>query len=143
LGYITKEDLRKEIGEGKLLQLADPNGTGAVDDEYVGKAIAYAEGKFDSYVLSRYSSPIPVTEIVKSTCLVLAIYKLYANNLTIEEGKYKIEKDLHDSAIKWLEAVARGTAILPGAVLIGVEAADGSDDISLPGTISLPVRLGW
>lgn len=109
--YITEQDLLDELGEEKLIQLTD-TGNGHVDHGRVSKAIAYAVGTFDAYARTRYQLPVPVTDKVRAVCLDLAIFHLYKGRASVDEGRYRIWKDQHDAAIRFLEALQSGRAAL-------------------------------
>ena len=118
MSYIEKQDLIDELGEEKLLELADDTAEGDLETESVvkrvGKAISYAVGTFDSYARQRYQIPVPVTEKVKATWLDLAGFHLFKGRSlsTSKEGVYGVKKDAHDQAMKFLADVATGKAAL-------------------------------
>jgi phage gp36-like protein len=112
LSYITQQDLEDELGENRLVQLTDDQATGEVNPARVGKAISYAEGTFEAYARTRYTLPVPVTEKVKSLCLDLAVFHLFKSRALSTEGVYEVKKHAHDAAIKFLEALQKGTAAL-------------------------------
>jgi phage gp36-like protein len=125
--YITKQNLIDELGEQKLLELADDAGTADVgdlsDDEgengqrlnnRIDRAISYAVGTFDSYARTRYTIPVPVTIKVVSTCIALAVFNLYQGRPVgnPKEGVYAVKKDAHDTAMRYLVDVSKGAAAL-------------------------------
>jgi len=112
LSYINKQDLLDELGESKLIQLTDNTRSGVVDSSRVAKAISYAVGTFDSYARTRYTLPVPATEKVKSVCLDLAVFNLIKGRATYDEGVYKVRRDAHDDAMKFLQALQSGKAAL-------------------------------
>lgn len=57
--YASRKDLEHAAGGlAKLVQLADRNGDGVPDDDYIAGAQAKAEGVIDSYAGKRYRVPI-------------------------------------------------------------------------------------
>jgi phage gp36-like protein len=112
LSYLETQDLIDELGESTLVQLTDDAGTGQINDARTQKAIEFARGTFDSYARSRYSIPVPVTPVVKSINLDLAIFHLYKSRSTIAEGVYTIRKNAYDDAMRQLKAIAEGRAAL-------------------------------
>lgn len=111
--YITKEDLLDELGEELLVQLTDDSGDEQVNDSVVEKAISYAEGIFDSYVRTRYSLPVPATQMVKSSCLNLAIYQLHRKRATFtDDGVFKVKKTAYDETMSILKDIQKGHAAL-------------------------------
>jgi phage gp36-like protein len=112
MSYITQQDLEDELGPELLVQLTDDAGTGELNPVPVVKAISFAVGKFNSYARTRYTLPVPTTEIVKSTCLDLAVYHLKRRRAKSSEAIDNLRKSLHDPAIKFLEALQSGKAAL-------------------------------
>ncbi len=112
MSYIVLQDLLDELGEDKLVQLTDNDETGEVNQARVDKAIEYARGVFDSFARARYSIPVPVTPMVKSINLDLAVFHLFKSLATIDEGVYKIRKNTNDAAIQLLNAINQGKAAL-------------------------------
>lgn len=118
MSYITVQDLVDELGEEKLLELADDAGSGDLDDDRVkkriGKALSYAVGTFDSYARQRYQIPVPTTEKVKATCVDLAVFDLFKGRATsaTKESAYGVRKDAYEAAMKFLADVAIGKAAL-------------------------------
>lgn len=112
MSYITQQDLEDELGEAKLIQLTDDTGSGEIGEDRVGKAISYAVGLFDSYARSRYTIPVPVTQMVKAVCLDLAVFHLFKSRASTTEGTYEVKREAHDDAIKLLKDVAAGRAAL-------------------------------
>ena len=113
MAYIETQDLISELGEDKLVQLTDDEGTGEVNETRVLKAIEYAQGVFDSYARSRYTLPVPTTPMVKSLNLDMAVFHLYKSRATVaKDGLYEIRKNAADDAMKLLRDIAQGKAAL-------------------------------
>jgi phage gp36-like protein len=112
VSYITAQDLLDELGEAKLIQLTDDTRSGLINAARVDKAIQYGVGIFESYIRTRYALPVPATQMVKATCLDLAVFHLYKSRATEAEGVYRVRKDAHDNAIKFLQSVQAGKAAL-------------------------------
>lgn len=134
MSYITKQDLIEELGEDKLVQLTDNARTGAVDDAVVERAISFAVGTFEAYARTRYTLPVPATELVRSKCLDLAIYKLRRNRATTQEAIDTLKKSLYDPAIKFFEAIQSGKAALDVPAVDETTASPASPDRVLSGT---------
>jgi phage gp36-like protein len=112
VAYIGTQDLIDELGEGTLVQLTD-DGTGeepTINEARVLKAIESAQGIFDSYARSRYSLPVPVTTMVKSLNLDLAIFHLYKSRTSIAKGVYDVRRAAYEDAMKLLKAISAGQA---------------------------------
>lgn len=112
MSYIEQQDLVDELGEDKLIQLTDNTRSRVVDTARVAKAISYAVGTFEAYARTRYTLPVPATEKVKSLCLDLAVFNLIKGRATYDEGVYKVRRDAHDDAMKFLQALQSGKAAL-------------------------------
>lgn len=110
MAYIETQDFIDELGEDKLAQLTDDEGTGEVNETRVLKAIEYAQGVFDSYARSRYSLPVPVTAMVKSLNLDLAIFHLYKSRTELPEGVYKVRENASKEALMLLKDIQAGKA---------------------------------
>jgi phage gp36-like protein len=112
MAYITQADLEEGIGGlAKLIQHTDDEGLNAVNVAVVNKAIAYAQGIFESHVRTRYTLPVPITEMVKGVCVDLAVFKLRMRR-PVEGDAYDAAKLAHDNAIKLLEKIGTGKAAL-------------------------------
>lgn len=118
MSYIVKQDLIDELGEAKLLELSDDAGIADLDDPAVvariDRAIAYAEGTFNSYARNRYTIPVLATVVVKGKCIDLAVFHFYKSRATsaTKEGVYGVKKDAHDAALIWLKDLAMGKAAI-------------------------------
>ena len=111
MAYIVKQDLVDAIGADLLMKLTDDAGTGEVNDDVVGRAIAFAESTFESYARTRYSLPVAATTKVRSTCGELATYWLEKKRAkTIEAVKMLQEK--YKPTFDYLKDVSTGKAAL-------------------------------
>lgn len=112
MAYIELQDLLNELGEDILIQLSDNSETGQIDAERVNQAIRYAQGVFDAHARTRYTIPVPVTALVKSLNLDIAVFHLYKSRSTVKEGVFEIRKIANDDAVKRLLDIATGRAAL-------------------------------
>lgn len=110
--YIALQDLLDELGEDILVQLTNDSGTDEVNAAVVNRAIATAEGTFESYIRTRYSLPVPATQMVKTRCLNLAIYELYRKRASFDDGIFKVKKTAYDETISLLRDIQSGKAAL-------------------------------
>jgi len=110
--YISQAEIETRIERTKLIQLTDDARTGDVNAAVVAAAITDAEGTFDSYARTRYTLPVPVTQKVKSICLDIAVFKLFERRASTKDGIFELKERAYDKAIKFLEAIAKGTAAL-------------------------------
>lgn len=131
MAYIATQDLLDELGESRLVQLTDNEGTGELDEARALKAIQYAEGVFDAYLRSRYSVPVPSTPMVKAMNLDLAVFHLFKGRASETEGVYQIKKDAHDAAVKLLIAIGQGKAALDVPAAEETETTPSSGDTIL------------
>jgi phage gp36-like protein len=107
--YATQQNLVDRFGEAEIKQIADRDGDGAIDAGVVAKALADAEAEIDSYIGNVYQLPLAsVPARVVDLAQDLALYKLYASNPP--EDVVRRYRD----AIRFLEAVSAGKAVLPG-----------------------------
>ena len=112
MAYIALQDLLDELGEDILVQLTDDSDTGEISEAVIAKAIASAEGTFESYIRTRYSLPVPATQLVKSRILDLAVYQLYRKRATFDDGVFKVKKTAYDETISLLRDIQKGLAAL-------------------------------
>lgn len=112
MSYITQQDLIDELGEPTLVQLTDDDGTEEIGAAAIANAIAFAVGVFESYARTRYSLPVPATQLVKSCCVNLAVYQLYRKRATTGDGVFKVKKTAYDEAISLLKDIQQGRAAL-------------------------------
>ena len=114
MSYVNKQDFLDRLGEQKLIQLTDREGTGAVDDARLAAAAEAASDLFDSYVFPRYQPPISVNSQVKQLVLDIALYYLASDLLesASDEGQYKIYVDRWKAQLKFLADVQAGKASL-------------------------------
>lgn len=110
--YIELQDLVDEIGTSRLIELTDDEGSEEINEAVVAKAIASAEGVFESYVRTRYSLPVPATQFVKSRCIKIAVYELYRKRATFDEGIFKVHQSAYNETIAILKDLQAGRAAL-------------------------------
>lgn len=132
--YITLQDLLDELGEKKLIELTNESRTATtVNETRVQKAILYAQGTVDAYARPRYTLPLPATEKVKSLNLDLAVFHLYRGRATSADGIYEIKRHAHEDAIKFLQAINKGSAALDVPAAEETATNPGSPDRVLSG----------
>jgi phage gp36-like protein len=137
--YITPGDLEKAVGAAELIKLTtDTRNATEADADRVAEVIAYAEGTVEAYARVRYPLPLPVTQMVKSLCLRLAIFKLYEARASSDQGLYKIKRNAHDDAMSVLKSLRKGEAALDIPAAEETTTNPGSPDRVLKGN-SKPV----
>ena len=108
MAYTDLAKLTASFGEDLLLQLADRDGSGAVDDGVVDGAIADTDAAIDGYLAGRYKLPLATTPpLLADLAAAIAIYKLHTY-----EPDAKIAEDYKD-AMRQLREIAAGTIRLP------------------------------
>lgn len=99
------------IGAAALIQLADDDGDGQVDVDKIADVIASADGVVDSYLAGLYTVPlVPVPVTIRDVSRDLAAWNLYSSRGVSND----LRKLRRDEALKYLEALQRGTATLGG-----------------------------
>lgn len=136
--YIVQQDLQDKLGVTRLTQLTDPEGTGTISASIVNDAIDAAEGKFEGYVRTRYTLPVPLTPLVKSLCVDLAVFNLYQDSSTVDDGVYKVRKDAMTEAVRTLEAIHSGRAALDVPAAAETATSPGSANEVLRGSSQTP-----
>jgi len=118
--YCTAEDIAGHVPKARLVELTDDAepGTGEINAEIIGKAIAESAATIDALISGRYSLPL-VNEppIIKKICIDLSIYNLFARHADSEEFKGACKR--HDNAMKLLQMIADGT------ITLGIAEAEG------------------
>jgi phage gp36-like protein len=75
----------------------------------VNQAIADAAGRIDGYLQGRYSIPLqPVPQLIRSLCVDIAVYNLFARRGFDEESADKAVVTRYRDAIRLLEQIAAG-----------------------------------
>ena len=117
--YCSQDDLN--ITPEDLAELTTETGDQA-DPVVVSSAIADASARIDSYCGGRYQVPFdPAPEFIRRLAKPMAAYFLYLRREAVPEAREAAYKD----AVKVLERIAEGKAIVPGAE--GQQEAPASD----------------
>ena len=120
--YATQQQLADRYGARELVQVTDKAQppTGAVNTATVDRALADADSEIDSRLGLRYAVPLTAPPaIVLDVACRIARYKLHEDRAT-----EKVRNDYQD-AIKFLDSVAAGRAILPGVTVPQGDSAEG------------------
>jgi phage gp36-like protein len=111
MSYCTQDDLLAMLPELELSQLTTESGEEA-DAAVVAGAIAAADAEIDAYLGVRYQLPLPETPArVKALSVDLTIYQLYRRRSLVTEAR----RLAYEDAVKFLQLVAKGLAIIEGA----------------------------
>ncbi|MCL6612625.1 MAG: DUF1320 domain-containing protein [Peptococcaceae bacterium] len=111
--YCALDDLKGRMSEDKILELADFEGTGDINDLRVQKrisdAINDAASEIDGYCMARYPVPFnPVPAIIKKLAVDLALYNLFSLRGFDEDSPDKVIAERYRAAVKTLENLSRG-----------------------------------
>lgn len=127
LNYTSVNALLALLSESQMAQITDDSdeGTLSTDEEMVEQVLEYAESTVDTYIQSRYETPLdPVPPAVKYAALVVGKYRLM---LRREYMSPEIEQEYRE-VMDWLRAVQEDRADLY------TRAEDGSDSEITSGT---------
>lgn len=126
--YCTLDDLKKQLPEVKLLDIAsDDEAPGEIHQPYVDAAIEAAGAEIDAYAANQYSVPFaPVPKIIAKLAVDISIYHLFTRRgFSIDdESPDKIVLQRYKDAVKFLENLAKGV------VSVGVAGAGGNAVLS-------------
>lgn len=113
--YITNTDIEERLGHAAYVQLTDDTNSGIADEDKINEARLSAEGEVDSYLSRRCAVPVDVTThpelagVLLGVTLDLAEYRLFVRRSPApDEIKAK-----RDAAVRWLQRIASGEAVLP------------------------------
>lgn len=109
--YITVADLINEIPDNMQALLSNDGTTLSKEEPILKEKIKEAEGIFESYVSTRYSTPVEssdgrVPPNVKGTIIIITKYLLYGRRDAITQEI----KEQYETTMRWLRDVARGDA---------------------------------
>ncbi|MBV6342682.1 DUF1320 domain-containing protein [Candidatus Magnetobacterium casense] len=106
--YCTVTDIQNAIRLPELIGLTDDAGTGNMDGVVVDNAIVQAQAIVDGYCASRYyvPFPVPVSGIIKSITIDMAVYFLFQRNQQTEVGQRRI--DDYKLALERLKEIRSG-----------------------------------
>lgn len=104
--YATLDDLVARFGAAEVTQLSDRENTGGPDAEVVARALADAQAEIDGYLAGRYRLPLATVPAAlgRVACDLARYYLSVAPDETV--------KARYDGAVRFLQAVAKGTVNL-------------------------------
>lgn len=119
--YVVAADLIARYGEPDYVQLTDRDRDGQPDELVVEGACVAATAEIDGYLARRYPVPLAmIPERIKLAATVIAWFHLHVQGL----GSDAPERLAYLDQVKWLQAVAAGTADVPGlAVTVAAPSA--------------------
>jgi len=105
-----------KISVDQLKQLTSEDALSVVQS-VVDAAIAEADADVDSYAGRRYTVPFTtVPAKVKQLSVAISVYKLYEKRTATFGEVPKTIRDMYDDAISFLKDLAKGNAVIDGAV---------------------------
>lgn len=123
--YATNQQLIDRGESSAAMAHLTNNPGGDPDQDILTDAIQSAEGHINSKLAMRYDTPVDITvddeteRVLKNATLTMAMYDLKGRNGLVPEATQKV----YDRLIKWLDNVAAGKAVLPGAATPAATAA--------------------
>jgi phage gp36-like protein len=113
MSYVDQAGMIQRFSDSEMLAIADRDQDEVIDSALITQAIQDASDEIDSYLATRYATPIaaPVPGLVARLCADIARYRLYDDN-PLEEVTVR-----YKAAVAQLKALADGKAQLPGVAL--------------------------
>jgi len=107
--YITQNDLLQRMTLQQLTQLTDDAKTGQPSETVVSGVLEEASGKVDSYVRSRYTTPLQPCDTATTIARDIAVYLLYSRR----PGQMpETVRQRYEDAMASLKDIASGKAVL-------------------------------
>lgn len=127
MSYVTNADIEARLGSIAYVQLTDDAGTGSADEAKVDEARLAAEGEVNSYLARRHAVPVNLTMhpelsgVLRGIVLDLVEYRLHGRRPPVPADVIRGR----DDAVRWLQQVAEGRAVLPSIREVREDAAVG------------------
>jgi phage gp36-like protein len=111
MSYATLQTLIDQFGADEVTRSADRDADGVADTDVVEQALADADGIIDSRVAVKYKLPLnPVPDVLVAYAGDIALYRMSYDAGTLTDEKRR----RYDDALRWLDQVASGKAVLGG-----------------------------
>lgn len=128
--YATRSDIEALYGADELrgvLNLGRDEDLSAEDIARVDQALGESASQIDAYLGARFTLPLLlVPDVLRAFAIDMAMYRIALRN-----GRPRDElRTRYEDAIKFLLAVSKGTATLPGVETDGQTAQDAMDGSS-------------
>lgn len=107
--YAVQADLLQRLTAAELVQLTDDARSGAVNAAIVSGALVEATGQIDSYVRSRYQTPLQTSSTATRLCRDIAVYLLYQRR---PQQMKETVRQAYEDAVSFLKDIATGKAQL-------------------------------
>lgn len=109
--YASYSSLVKQHGEDEVVRSADRDGDGVADVDVVDQALVDADGIINSRIGVKYKLPLQIVPpVLIAYAGDIALYKMSGATSTYTEEK----RTRYEDAIKWLDQLAKGLAVLDG-----------------------------
>ena len=123
MAYCAKSDLVQRFGQREIDDLLDRDNDGDDDASTLDSTIADADSLIDSYVSSKYQTPLdPVPQIIKYISCDITRFMLWDDNAPEEV------RNRYNDAIARLKDIAKGMMKLPATALISIANPSGGVD---------------
>ncbi len=109
MSYAVQADLLDRVTAVELVQLTDDEKTGQVDVTKVQAALDRATGVIDSYVRTRYQTPLQTSNTATEICVDLTLYYLFSRRA---QKMRETVRQSYDDAIAILKDISTGKASL-------------------------------
>lgn len=115
MSYVTNTEITNWMGSATVIQLTDDTGSGSANAERITEARQGAEGEANSYLATRYATPVSLTgesevaAVLRTFVLDLAAYRLHGRKPPSPADVVRRREE----AIEWLARVASGLVQLP------------------------------
>lgn len=107
MAYASLDDLLARGGTTELLNIADRDRDGIVDNDVIAAALVHADNLINGYVGAKYGPLVSVPDLVRTWATSIARYILHSNG-----APEHVEADYKD-AVAALKDVAKGLIALP------------------------------
>jgi phage gp36-like protein len=120
MSYITNADIESRLSTALYIQLTDDANTGSADATKATEARLGAEGEANSYLATRYETPVDVSSspevsaVLKSFVLDIAIYRLHRRKPPVPPDVVRA----YAEAVTWLSRVASAVVQLPATIAL-------------------------
>ena len=127
MAYCDLEDILGSMDEADVIGYTDDDDAGTVDQSRVDQAIEMAGVMIDAYVGGRYQVPLdPVPDLVKRLAVDLAVFEICSRRSDPPENR----EQKRQQAVRLLEKIGAGSAVIPGAVSAPAESGSNPVQIS-------------
>lgn len=118
MSYVTNADIESRLGTEAYIALTDDEGNGTADLARINEARMGAEGEANSYLATRYQTPVDVSSepevesVLRCFVLDLVTYRLHSRRPPVPADMVRRREE----AVTWLSRVASGVVQLPAII---------------------------